>query len=326
MFYTHDRLDRADHLRKRASQIDELLHAPNSEVVVVWRGKSLVGDHAVGGKNLPAAATIPALVLAKELDLSNAIFLGQLGQRAIFALSVSALNDTELNLLIELSNANNAELTQIRFDDLRAIGPLLSKNDGALLAYARGLVYWNDSCRFCSRCGASLTFSQAGHVKVCSSSECTHQSFPRTDPAVIMLVTHPASASEPARCLMGRNKNWPKGVYSTLAGFVETGESLEQAVQREVKEEANIDTKNVTYIASQPWPFPRSIMLGFEATATSTEITCDPDELEDAQWFTAEQIANAGSWGDARFELQLPRDDSIARFLINGWMRRKANR
>jgi len=98
------------------------------------------------------------------------------------------------------------------------------------------------------------------------------------------------------------------------------GESLEQAVQREVLEEANITTENVRYIASQPWPFPRSIMLGFEATATSTDITCDPDELEDARWFSVEQLRTFGTWGDNAYELQLPRQDSIARLLIDRWM------
>lgn len=135
-----------------------------------------------------------------------------------------------------------------------------------------------------------------------------------------MLVTRPATKNSPALCLLGRNQNWPKGVFSTLAGFVETGESLEQAVQREVLEETSISTENVRYIASQPWPFPRSIMLGFEATATSSQIRCDPDELDDAQWFSAEQLKTFGTWGDEAYELQLPRQDSIARLLIERWM------
>lgn len=113
---------------------------------------------------------------------------------------------------------------------------------------------------------------------------------------------------------------WPEGVYSTLAGFVEPGESLEMAVQREVMEEASIVTTDVRYVASQPWPFPRSIMLGFEAIATSTDITCDQDELEDAQWFTRDEIQTFGNWGDDSTGKKLPRPDSIARHLIDRWL------
>jgi NAD+ diphosphatase len=135
-----------------------------------------------------------------------------------------------------------------------------------------------------------------------------------------MLVTQQLSAGEEPRCLLGRAATWPAGVYSTLAGFVEPGESLEQAVQREVFEEAAIRTEDVRYIASQPWPFPRSIMLGFEAKAVSSDIKIDPEELEDARWFTRKELHTFGNWGDDRYKLQLPRHDSIARYLIDRWM------
>jgi NAD+ diphosphatase len=136
-----------------------------------------------------------------------------------------------------------------------------------------------------------------------------------------MLVTYTPAENAPALCLLGKSPNWPDGVFSTLAGFVEPGETLEMAVRREVKEETSIITQDVRYVASQPWPFPRSIMLGFEAIATSTEISCDPDELEDAQWFTREQIKTFGSWGDQTDGYKLPRRDSIARHLIERWLK-----
>lgn len=315
MFYTHDQLDRADHLRKSPQKQIELFETDHAQVLPVWRGKLLVGDDK---HSMPQMLSIPASVIdASEHDR---VFLGLLNGQPYFALSLANIDEAGLSEWESLAEASAALVTNIRFEDLRVLGPTLAKNDGALMAYARGVIYWHDNCRFCSRCGGKLHSDNAGHSKSCASTTCHYQSFPRTDPAVIMLITRPASSTSPALCLLGRNQAWPEGVFSTLAGFVETGESLEQAVQREVFEEANITTENVRYIASQPWPFPRSIMLGFEATATSTEITVDPDELEDAQWFTAEQLQTFGTWGEESQQYKLPRTDSIARFLINRWI------
>jgi len=148
--------------------------------------------------------------------------------------------------------------------------------------------------------------------------QCEKQVFPRTDPAVIMLVER-VTANGERYCLLGRNPAWPDGVFSTLAGFVETGESLEEAVAREVFEEAGIVVSNARYLASQPWPFPQSIMLGFVATADTCEITIDENELAEARWFTDQEIATFGSWGDDSPGPKLPRPDSIARYLIESW-------
>ena len=315
MFYTHGQLDRADHLRKDSAQQSELFNSSGARVLPVWHGKLLVGDNAHGK---PHMLSIPAE--ATKAGEQNRIFLGLIDTHAVFAMSLSSMDESCLTEWATLAQASHANSMNIRFEDLRTIGPALAANEGALMAYARGLTYWQDACRFCSRCGGALHSESAGHTKSCKTESCHYQSFPRTDPAVIMLVTRPATAQSPALCLLGRSQAWPPGVFSTLAGFVEPGESLEQAVQREVFEEANITTENVSYIASQPWPFPRSIMLGFEATATSTEITIDPTELDDAQWFTVEQLRTFGTWGDQSTDFKLPRTDSIARFLINRWM------
>ncbi len=315
MFYTHGLLDRADHLRKSEAKQAELFNAPGAKLVPVWQGKSLVGEDQAG---IPHMLTLPANTAPS--DKHQKIFLGLVESSPMFAISVSNADESSLAEWSTIAAQHHTDSQKVRFDDLRVVGPALCASDGALMAYARGMIYWHDTCRFCSRCGGELHSTNGGHIKLCSTDDCQHHTFPRTDPAVIMLIKHMATSESPALCLLGRNKNWPPGVFSTLAGFVEVGESLEQAVQREVYEEANITTENVQYVASQPWPFPRSIMLGFEATATSTEITCDPDELEDAQWFTVEQLKTFGTWGDERCEFQLPRTDSIARFLIDRWI------
>ena len=135
-----------------------------------------------------------------------------------------------------------------------------------------------------------------------------------------MLVTRTDESGE-EWCLLGRSPVWPKGMYSTLAGFVEVGESLEQAVAREVFEESGIDVEQVRYIDSQPWPFPRSIMLGFSAVATTEKITLDKNELEDARWFTRNDLKHFGTWGDPNYEFQMPRTDSIAHALITRWLK-----
>jgi len=318
MFYTHGQLDRADHLRKHKAQLAELFDSIDAQVLPVWRGKLLVGD---GPDNTPHMLSIPAQ--SSSVTEQQRIFLGLINEQPVFAASIGAQEESALENWVSLAQTQHADSNNIRFDDLRIIGPALAANEGALMAYARGMIYWHDTCSFCIRCGNALHSINGGHIKCCASEKCHYQSFPRTDPAVIMLVTREASADSPALCLLGRNKDWPPGVFSTLAGFVEVGESLEQAVSREVLEESSITTNNVRYIASQPWPFPRSIMLGFEANATSSEISCDPNELDDAQWFTVEQLKEFGTWGDEQYEFQLPRTDSIARFLIDRWIARQ---
>lgn len=311
MFYTNGQFDRADHLRKDDTALRKLFNTDTAQLLPVWRGKLLVGDG-------PTALTIPVKRCAD--DNETKLFLGLLNNVAIFAQSLSALEESELTKWVDLAKATNAKTQTASFEDLRIVGPTMAADDGAMMAYARGLTYWHDTCRHCSRCGHSLHSTNGGHTKSCDNKECQYQSFPRTDPAVIMLVTRQASDQSPALCLLGHNAAWPSGTYSTLAGFVETGESLEEAVQREVFEESNITTEDVRYIASQPWPFPRSIMLGFEASATSTDITVDPTELADARWFSVEQLKTFGTWGDEQCEFALPRTDSIARFLIDRWI------
>jgi NAD+ diphosphatase len=190
---------------------------------------------------------------------------------------------------------------------LRTVGPSLSATDAGLLVQAQSLSEWHRAHRFCPRCGGRLVVSGGGYVLHCDS--CGREHFPRTDPAVIMLVV------DGDRALLGRQSAWPEGRYSTLAGFVDPGESLEDAVAREVMEEAGIEVTDVTYFGNQPWPFPSSLMVGFFARAVSKDIDVDDDELEAARWFTRDQMRAEAEAGT----LVLPGGISISRSLIEAW-------
>ncbi len=193
------------------------------------------------------------------------------------------------------------------WETLRTAGPRLSRSDAGLVVQAQSLAEWHRAHRFCAACGGGLVPSGGGYVLRCSSCERNH--FPRTDPAVIMLVT------DGERALLGRQPAWPPGRFSTLAGFVDPGESLEQAVVREVMEEAGIEVTDVTYFGNQPWPFPSSLMVGFFARAVSTDIEVDGDEIEAARWFTRDQLRQEAEAGT----LLLPGGISISRSLIEAW-------
>ena len=204
--------------------------------------------------------------------------------------------------------------------DLRHVGLWLPPGDVAILASARGMLEWQRRHRFCGSCGAPAASGQGGHVRLCTNPECQEQIFPRTDPAVIMLVEHRPDDGGTPTCLLGHHGRLPTGAYSTLAGFVEPGENLEEAVAREVEEEAGIRVRDIVYVASQPWPFPGSLMVGFRARADATAITLGRDELEHAAWFSARDLRSFGEWTDETAQHRLPRRDSIARFLVDSWM------
>ena len=197
--------------------------------------------------------------------------------------------------------------------DLRSAGLTLTAADAGLFAYARAILNWQQRTRYCSVCAAPLRLENAGHRAVCTNPSCAAEHFPRTDPAMIVIVAHGDA------CLLGRQASWPKGRYSTLAGFVEPGETLEAAVLREVYEEAGVRVGDCDYHSSQPWPFPSSIMLGFCARADDPAIRLGP-ELEDARWFTAQHIVD----GLASGELLMPPPLSVSYRLIEHWLRESA--
>lgn len=308
MFYDDPELDRQDHLRANEGAIEALWHDPATRVVPLWNNRALAERQASGSCR---ACSIP--VQNVPVGFRHQTYLGTRGNTPWFAVELAS-PEPDLSKLLAGTDYDPAHTD---FEDLRAIGPLLSAQDGAILVYARALNIWQNNSPYCSRCGTSTILSNAGHVRLCTNTDCKSQIFPRTDPAVIMLVI---DGQDRSRCLMGRNSAWPSGVFSTLAGFVEAGESLEHAVAREVHEETGVVVEDVEYMASQPWPFPRSIMLGFKAVATSSELIINFNELEDARWFERDEVRTFGDWGEESDRFKLPRPDSIARFLIDSWL------
>jgi NAD+ diphosphatase len=199
---------------------------------------------------------------------------------------------------------------------LRGLLPFVTGDNAAqapLVFHALGLAEWHWAHRHCPRCGGRLTPRAAGHELVCD--DCGKPQFPRSDPAVIMLVTSGDPGSEDERCLLGRHPQWPAGRFSTLAGFCEPGETLEDAVRREVLEETGVRVGEVTYFGNQPWPLPSSLMLGFHGRALSEEIRLEDDDVEEAHWFTRAQMRAGAEDGS----LVLPGGVSISRSLIEHW-------
>jgi NAD+ diphosphatase len=211
-------------------------------------------------------------------------------------------------VLIELEPELAVTLPQnASFEELRPLSPLLRGDEPGLLAYARALSIWRSRQKFCGVCGFPTVPRKAGHVLHCTNPICGHEFFPRIDPAIIVLVT------DGERALLGRQASWPPGRYSTIAGFVEPGESLEDTVVREVMEETAVEVTSVRYDSSQPWPFPSSLMLGFHATAAPGCVVRVGHELEAAAWFTREQI-NSG-------QTLVPPSHAISYRLISAWLK-----
>ncbi len=298
--YTQAPLDRASQWRGDPAWVAGKLVERETRFVAVWNSRNLVAE---GDGPEPLFLTGERASMALELA-EEVVLLGLQEERAIFALDLSPLDEAEALQTVGGQGA---------FRDLREVGPSMTQEDGALLAYARGIVYWHGRHRYCGRCGTPSETKDAGHARICTARECATTHFPRTDPAVIMLV-HDGEG----RCVLGRHGRFPPGMHSTLAGFVEPGESLEEAVAREVMEEVglNVPLGDIRYFASQPWPFPSSLMLGFHARAECIPLAVDENELESARWFHKDQLLASPEDADFR----LPRKDSIARRLIQAWL------
>ena len=302
MFYTGSGLDRVSDRRGDAAWVAARLADPENRMLPVWRSQNGFVADADG-------AAAPESLLLEPSECAPLIAAG--AQTVLLGLTAAGA----ARFALDLSHLDSPETMPVlagrgAFADLRVFGPLLPRAEGAMLAHARAMLTWHHRHLFCGRCGAATESRAAGHERRCTDAECSLPQFPRTDPAVIMLV-----AREDA-CLLGRQAAWPAGMYSTLAGFVEPGEALEEAVAREVFEEVGVRVAGARYFASQPWPFPTSLMLGFFATTAETEITVATNELEDARWFTRDFLRALPE--DGRF--RLPRADSIARRLIETWL------
>jgi NAD+ diphosphatase len=284
-------VDRAVHRRTDDAWLAEAWADPETRVLVVRDGQVPV-EHGDSG---------PALVWVSPAAAPE-------GERYLLGVDAVAY--------FALAAAGTAPDDSVPLAGLREVGALLDARDAGLVVEAIALANWHAAHGHCSRCGAPTVVTAAGHIRQCPRDGSEH--FPRTDPAVIRAVVDAAD-----RVLLGRQHVWPEGRFSTLAGFVEPGESLEQAVRREVMEEARVlvgsEPGDVRYLGSQPWPFPSSLMVGFVARAVSTEIETEGDELAEARWFSRMDLEAAVESGAVR----LPPRVSIARRLIEHWYGRE---
>jgi len=301
--YTGCPLDRAGDRRTQPAWLAARLTDPETRFLAVWQDASHVtAAEPPRPVSLQGEDASLALELAEEV-----VFLGlerdsEQGERAVFALDLSGLAAAEV--LDAVGNHGT-------FQDLRRIGPELDRPDGALLAYARAILRWHRGHRYCGCCGAPTAAKDGGHVRICTGTDCGVTHHPRTDPAVIMLV-HDGGE----HCVLGRQSRHPPGMHTVLAGFVEPGESLEEAVVREVAEEIGLDAARPRYMGAQPWPFPAQLMVGFHVRAPFAPLRVHPDELDHARWYHRDELLDLRESDTFR----LPRRDSIARRLIDAWL------
>jgi NAD+ diphosphatase len=281
-------LDRAAHLRQDPAWFAAALADERSRAIPVWNSRNLIAE----GDTPRAVYLELSRIPPERLNGTELILLGRFGDTSFFTYEIESLEPPRV-------------LPGTRFEDLRLVASLLPIDEAGLLGYARAIISWRRRHRFCGTCGAKTVAAKGGHVLVCSDLSCRHEQFPRIDPAIIVLV------SDGERALLGRQASWPIGRYSTIAGFVEPGESLEDAVAREVFEETGIEVDRIEYHSSQPWPFPASLMLGFTAHAVTSEVHLRDQELEDARWFSRADIASTGAL--------LPPRQSISFRLIEDW-------
>lgn len=303
-------LERHGDLRMDPEWLRRQLASDRGLVLPLWREKNLFRLDGDSPSPVRLSISDAAQFLANATEV---VYLGHDRQRPVFAADLRDLEEIRVGDLIDHAAPG------CRFIDLRRCGALLDNADGSVLAYARALAGWHRNNGYCARCGHATRSSRGGHMRHCDP--CGREHFPRIDPAVIMLVELSDPADGVPRCLLGRHTGLPGRIYSTLAGFVDPGETLEQAVAREVREESGITVTDIRYVGSQPWPFPGSLMLGFRATSSDPEPDNSLDELEDVRWFTLPEVrgfAEHGGDGGARYEF--PRGDSIARMLIEQWL------
>lgn len=279
-------LDRAGPRRGEREWVERVRARPDTRVLAFWRDRCLTSN----GRPV----TIE--------DGHDAVLLGVDGEAGVFAADLSDVDEAAA-----LRAAGADAVT-----DVRVLFRTLDREQAAILAYARGMLHWSRNQRHCGACGGPTEVRQAGHQRHCP--RCDKLLFPRIEPAVIMLVSSPGT---PRRCLLARHRGAAPHAYSTLAGFVEIGESLEDAVRRELGEEVGVRVNSVSYQASQAWPFPSGLMVGFRAVAESDEVAVDGDELLEARWFTREEVLDLLAVHRAE---GLDRPDSIEAHLVDTWL------
>ena len=296
-------LDRASDRRAKAPWVAERLADAGSLAIAMWNGRPLVED-AKDAANGAGGVRIAYLAadLARQLSggPERLLFLGLWRETAVFAVDLEGDADPADGPLQGLG----------RFEDLRAVALTLPAADAAILATARSMFEWRRKHRFCAACGSPSETTEAGWKRICPACKAEH--FPRTDPVVIML------AAKGDRCLLGRQTPWPKHMYSALAGFLEPGESIEEACARELFEEAALRTRSVRYHSTQPWPYPSTLMIGLIAEVENDDAVADQAELEEVRWFTRDEARAMlrGELSDAK----APPPLAIAHQIIKAWV------
>ncbi|WP_210463918.1 NAD(+) diphosphatase [Rufibacter roseolus] len=293
-FFGEENLDRVHLLRKDASWLEARLTDPGSVFLPFQNLQPLLTEER---QLVPLSAHD---LQVQDLPIAP-VLLGVREERAYFA--------------VDLPKTNGLLLASATFQDLREATLQIPRPDSSLLAYAKAMLYWNRQHQFCGVCGDPTLSEEAGHMRQCTNPECHTHHFPRTDTAVITMVTCQDKG------LLARQASWPQGMYASIAGFLEPGETLEHAVAREVQEEIGLKANVVQYHSSQPWPFPASIMVGFTAEVESTNLHLDPQEIEDARWFTRQELKELVTSG----EIKLPPALSISYQLIQDWLTEKDN-
>jgi NAD+ diphosphatase len=304
-------LNRAAEKRGNAEEISDFLAPGVGKVLPIWRGKPFVS-----GNEGRALETVPSDHPMLSHAIDGFVFLGMSDGDPWFAADISSwepddLDHSQLGQFLDPTEQIYPDMPDgTRFAELRAVMTLLSRRDAELVATAKAVQEWHKTHPYCSRCGEKSDMTMSGWQRDCRS--CGGKHFPRTDPVVIMLITHGN------KVLMGRSPGWPEGMYSLLAGFVEPGETLENAVRRETMEEAGIPIGRVGYLSSQPWPFPASLMFGCEGEALDDKITIDPEEMDDVIWVSREDMLDV--FAGTHPVLKPARKGAIAHFLLKNWL------
>ena len=287
----HENVDKASYLREQNIFNHKDFNIDKIRLSVIWDNKFPV--NIINSNNYLALWVSGNNAYNLIKNSNSLIFLGLLKGLFYFSINIDAVPE------------NKAD-----YYDLRMLNPLINNFDLTLLSTAQGINYWHRKNIYCGICSSLTKSDDYGNSRICIKKDCMNKIFPRLDPAVIMLITYKDN------CLLGRQKIWPKGMHSTLAGFVEHGETIEQAVERETFEETGVRIKNIQYKYSQAWPFPSSLMLGFHAEAIDQSLNINFSELEKAEWFSKDFLKSSPE----NTEFKMPGKISIARRLIKDWL------
>jgi NAD+ diphosphatase len=294
-------LNRASEKRTDSNWVESRRRDPSSLALPMWRLQPFLAEPEKSGPPIALGLVRPGIAESLAGDEAPCIFLGLDGDQALFALDITAAKDpARVGPLVGLGS----------FCEARTAAQMVSLKDAAIIAQAKAMIDWHQRHGFCPRCGAPTKMMDAGYRRLCGTCKAEH--FPRVDPVVIMLATHGEA------CLVGRGKQFPPGMFSALAGFVEPGETIEEAVRRELIEEASVKVGEVTYYATQPWPFPSSLMIGCFAQAADRDVKADENELAEVRWLER-SVARELIAGKQLDGLRVPPPIAIAHHLIKTW-------